>query len=149
MLNKRILKHNLSEMGYLELIKFIQKEFPTNGQDYYLQIRKYQILKSLGHSDLSIAIARMEQIKAAYDSTKTWGIGSLIVATSFVGFQVFFGINISKIAEGNQLNALLYVLFTMLVCLWIFRGIRRDKGKSIAATYFKELLEQVKSEKDK
>lgn len=148
MLNKKVLKHNLAELNPKELIKFIKHEFPINGQDYHAHARKVQIIKSLSPSELSSAIARMERIKSQYDPSKTWGIGSLILGTSFIGFQVLFGVNLSKITEGNRLNALIYVLITIIVCLWTLRNIIKDKENVTTADYLKELLIQIKSEKN-
>ncbi|OWP57667.1 hypothetical protein ETZ92_004350 [Bacillus velezensis] len=147
MFNKKVLKHNLTEMNYKELVKFIKHEFPNDGQDYHTHVRKVQIIKSLSPSELSSAIARMERIKSLCDPSKTWGIGSLILGTSFIGFQVLFGVNLSKITEENQLNALIYVLITIIICLWTLRNILKDKENATTADYFKELLIQIKSEK--
>lgn len=137
-MNKTILKHNLVQMDSRDLIKYIQKEFPHSGEPYSEQKRKFQILKSLNSSDLTLAISRMTRIEASFDHTKMWTVGSVLIGTCLLSLRIMFSFNL-----------LWYILIATSICLLLLFIVRKDRDIVITATYFKELLEQIKSEKGK
>ncbi len=137
-MNKTILKHNLVQMDSRDLIKYLQKEFPRSGEPYTEQKRKFQILKSLNSSDLILAISRMTRIEESFDHTKVWTVGSVLIGTCLLSLRIMF-----------RFNLLWYILFATSICLVLLFLVRKDRDIVITATYFKELLEQIKSEKGK
>ncbi|MCY8922039.1 hypothetical protein [Bacillus atrophaeus] len=136
MFNKKMLKRKLSESSIHELINFIRKEFPSNGQDYVTQNNKLQVLKALHHADLSAAIARMAKIEKAFDVTL--GLSTLTIL--FTGAVIVF-----KLVFGESIPYLIFVAL-FVICLSI--GVPLDRRKQNTAVYFKELLVRVKEDKN-
>ncbi|MEC2307605.1 hypothetical protein [Bacillus atrophaeus] len=130
-----------------ELIKFIDEEFPREPVNSYKSYdQKIKALNSLNKAELSAAIARMTNIENIHDHTKLWPVGSLLVATSLVGLQIIFKVNIAKINDNNYLNALFYVVIAIIICLVFLYGMQKERQKVVTASYFKELLIQLKAD---
>lgn len=118
-----------------ELIKYIRSEFPHTSQSYAEQKRKFQVLKSLNQSDIKLAIARMTRIEASFDHTKIWTVASVLLGTFLLFLKLLFSFNVYW-----------YFLIASIICLILMFAVRKDRDIVITATYFKELLEQVKSD---
>lgn len=150
---KNIYKHKFAEKlicsSNEELLKFIEEEFPRKPiSSYNTYKQKIEALSTLDDTELNLAIARMTNIENIHDHTKLWPVGSLLVATSFIALQIILKVNITKIDKDNYLNALYYVLLAMAVCLSFLLSMQKERKKVVTASFFKELLIQIKSDKD-
>ncbi|ANB49229.1 hypothetical protein CHR37_04620 [Bacillus velezensis] len=135
MFNKNYIKRQFVELRVNELIKFIKKEFPYEGQDYVSHNNKIQVLKSLSHSDLSAIIARMSRIEIVHDITKTVSLITAVLSAITLVMKFVFG-------EGMSYT----VLFALYVSCIAIAGLL-DRRKHIAATYFKDLVIRIKEDK--
>ncbi|MCK8097945.1 hypothetical protein MTN95_00875 [Bacillus sp. 2CMS4F] len=145
---KRYLEESLIKLKSSELIEFIKKEFPEEVKyNHELHQKKIETLKSLSKTDLSAAIARLARIQRKFDHTKLWTVGAVFIGTVLVVLQILFKINLAKISDENYINFLLYGIVAMIICKVLYNSARKDIKISNTAAYFKDLLEQLKSDK--
>lgn len=136
MFNKKVLKNNLVRMNTKQLVKFLREAFPSEGQKYSDLRTKIQVIKSLNNDDLIAAIARMERISHVNDIRQSIVIMSLVLSAVTLLFKAVYG---------DGLGTAILVIASVL---YIYIAATLDRQKHFIAHYFKELLIQVKADKD-
>lgn len=145
---KKYLEESLIKLRSSELIEFIKSEFPEEVEyDHDLHRKKIEVLKTLSKTDLSAAIARLARIQRKFDHTKLWTVAAVLIGTMLVVLQILFKVNLAKISDENYINFLLYGIVAMIISKIIYNSARKDIKISNTAAYFKDLLEELKSDK--
>ncbi len=82
-----------------------------------------------------------------FDHTKLWTVSAVLIGTMLVVLQILFKVNLAKISDENYISYLLYGIVAMIISKIIYNSAKKDIKISNTAAYFKDLLEELKSDK--